>query len=198
MSLGSLDEENFKVFSPGHSPVCDEANRLVASGVCVAVAAGNFGAQYYMTSQQQGMPVFAPATIADPGAAELPVTVGSTHKELPNRYGVSVFSSKGPTGDGRLKPDLIAPGEKILSCIPPGIIPGQIYAELSGTSQATAHVSGVMAFLLHRYPDLKGHPNTVKDILVRSSRDIFRDRTYQGQGVVSLSSALQLTSDRAG
>ena len=35
---------------------------------------------------------------------------------MPHIYGVSYFSSKGPTGDGRLKPDLVAPGEKILSC----------------------------------------------------------------------------------
>ena len=31
-------------------------------------------------------------------------------------FGISYFSSKGPTGDGRLKPDLVAPGERILSC----------------------------------------------------------------------------------
>ena len=35
---------------------------------------------------------------------------------MPHVYGVSYFSSKGPTGDGRAKPDLVAPGEKIVSC----------------------------------------------------------------------------------
>ena len=35
---------------------------------------------------------------------------------MPHMYGVSYFSSKGPTGDGRLKPDLVAPGERITSC----------------------------------------------------------------------------------
>jgi serine protease AprX len=55
-------------------------------------------------------------TINDPGNAELAVTVGSTHREMPHVYGVSYFSSKGPTGDGRSKPDLVAPGEKIISC----------------------------------------------------------------------------------
>ena len=40
----------------------------------------------------------------------------STHRESPHTYGVSFFSSKGPTGDGRLKPDLVAPGERITSC----------------------------------------------------------------------------------
>jgi hypothetical protein len=54
--------------------------------------------------------------INDPGNAELAITVGSTHRDMPHTYGVSYFSSKGPTGDGRLKPDLVAPGERILSC----------------------------------------------------------------------------------
>jgi subtilisin family serine protease len=59
-------------------------------------------------------------TINDPGNAELAITVGSTHREMPHIYGVSYFSSKGPTGDGRPKPDLVAPGEKIISCASSG------------------------------------------------------------------------------
>ena len=55
-------------------------------------------------------------TINDPGNAELAITVGSTHRESPHTFGISFFSSKGPTGDGRLKPDLVAPGERIVSC----------------------------------------------------------------------------------
>ena len=49
-------------------------------------------------------------TINDPGNAERAITVGSTHRDAPHAYGVSYFSSKGPTGDGRCKPDLVAPG----------------------------------------------------------------------------------------
>ena len=55
-------------------------------------------------------------TINDPGNADLAITVGSTHRESPHTFGISYFSSKGPTGDGRLKPDLVAPGERIMSC----------------------------------------------------------------------------------
>lgn len=55
-------------------------------------------------------------TINDPGNSALAITVGATHKDSPHTYGVSYFSSKGPTGDGRAKPDLVAPGERILSC----------------------------------------------------------------------------------
>lgn len=192
LSLGYFNQENFKVFSPGHSPLCEEVNRLVSTGVFVAVSAGNFGAQAFLIGARSFQPVYALATIADPGTAELAVTVGSTHKSFPNRYGVSVFSSKGPTGDGRAKPDLVAPGEKIRSCVP-----GGDYQEQSGTSQATALLSGAAAFLLHRFPELIGQPQTVKEILVRSCRDLLRDRNFQGHGVVSLAGALQLGLDRA-
>ncbi len=52
------------------------------------------------------------ASPEDPGNAELPIT-GSTHRDRPTVYGVSYFPSKGPTLDGRTKPDLVAPGEYI-------------------------------------------------------------------------------------
>ncbi|MGQ0593069.1 MAG: S8 family peptidase [Gammaproteobacteria bacterium] len=104
-------------FACGQSPLCVEVDRLVKSGVVVVVAAGNTGYGYV---QAQGRKVAVTAgldlTINDPGNAELAITVGSTHREKPHVYGVSYFSSKGPTGDGRVKPDLLAPGEKIISC----------------------------------------------------------------------------------
>jgi subtilisin family serine protease len=104
-------------FACGQSPLCVEVDRLVRSGVVVVVAAGNTGYGYV---QAQGKKVAVTAgldlTINDPGNSELAITVGATHREKPHVYGVSYFSSKGPTGDGRLKPDLLAPGEKIISC----------------------------------------------------------------------------------
>jgi serine protease AprX len=89
----------------------------------------------------------------------LAIIVGSTHREMPHIYGVSYFSSKGPTGDGRGKPDLVAPGEKILSCAAgetraerlenvADAAAGYDYAEDSGTSMAAPHVSGVIAAFL--------------------------------------------------
>ena len=83
--------------------------------------------------------------ITDPGNAENVITVGSTHRQNPHTYGVSYFSSRGPTGDGRVKPDLVAPGEKITSPVP-----GTSFDVKDGTSQATAHVSGVAAMLMAR------------------------------------------------
>src|SRR5260370_23619431 len=102
-----------KWFACGQSPLCVEVNRLVKSGVVVVVAAGNtgYGAVNNAVSNA-GLTV----TINDPGNADLAITVGSTHRDMPHIYGVSYFSSKGPTGDGRLKPDIVAPGERIISC----------------------------------------------------------------------------------
>ena len=100
-------------FACGQSPLCTEVNRLVKSGVVVVAAAGNSG--YGSIGAMSGSVTSAglALTINDPGNAENAITVGSTHRDMPHTYGVSYFSSKGPTGDGRMKPDLVAPGERI-------------------------------------------------------------------------------------
>jgi subtilisin family serine protease len=82
----------------------------------VVVASGNTGYGITQISATKSVSSGLDLSINDPGNAELAITVGSTHREMPHVYGVSYFSSKGPTGDGRMKPDLIAPGEKIISC----------------------------------------------------------------------------------
>src|SRR5262245_59977217 len=87
-------------FACGQSPLCVEINRLVRSGVIVVVAAGNTG-YGALAAQQRATNAGMQVTINDPGNAELAITVGSTHREMPHVYGVSYFSSKGPTGDGR-------------------------------------------------------------------------------------------------
>jgi serine protease AprX len=112
MSVGYDFEPRW--FACGQSPLCVEVDRLVKSGVVVVVAAGNTG---YAATFVEGKPVSSgmDLTINDPGNADLAITVGSTHRDMPHIYGVSYFSSKGPTGDGRIKPDLVAPGEKIIS-----------------------------------------------------------------------------------
>jgi subtilisin family serine protease len=105
-----------KWFACGQSPLCVEVDRLVRSGVVVVVAAGNTGYGWNQTAFRGAVAAGMDLTINDPGNAELAITVGSTHRDMPHVYGVSYFSSKGPTGDGRMKPDLVAPGEKIVSC----------------------------------------------------------------------------------
>ena len=99
-------------FACGRTPVCEECERLVESGVVVVAAAGNHGYQNFETKEgiYEGYAAFS---ITDPGNSDGVITVGATHRYWPHTYGVSFFSSRGPTGDGRLKPDLVAPGERI-------------------------------------------------------------------------------------
>ena len=96
-------------FACGRTPVCNECERLVDSGVVVVAAAGNRGYQSFET-KDGAYEGYAAFSITDPGNADGVITVGATHRYWPHTYGVSFFSSRGPTGDGRLKPDLVAPG----------------------------------------------------------------------------------------
>ena len=96
---------------------------------------------------------------------------------MPHTYGVSYFSSRGPTGDGRMKPDLLAPGERIMSCAAgveakkydgtgaPGA-PPVLYCEQSGTSMAAPHVSGAIAAFLSVRSEFVGEPERVKKLLI--------------------------------
>ena len=192
MSLGyDFDPE---WFACGQSPVCVEVDRLVRSGVAVVIAAGNTGKGFALT-------------INDPGNAELAVTVGATHRDMPHRYGVSYFSSKGPTGDGRLKPDLLAPGERIISCgagpdldtykKKAGALPdlkgktAAFYLERSGTSMAAPHVSGVIAGILSAREEFVGLPEDIKGLLVKNATDLGRERSFQGGGLVDMMRTIQ-------
>jgi subtilisin family serine protease len=187
-------------FACGQSPLCVEVDRLVKSGVVVVVAAGNTGYGYAKSAFRGSIAAGMSLTINDPGNAELAITVGATHREMPHVYGVSYFSSKGPTGDGRLKPDLVAPGEKIVSCSRGKLqtdaqahIDGAAcdYTEDSGTSMAAPHVSGVIAAFLSVRREFIGQPEAVKNIFLSSATDLNRDRYFQGRGLVDLMRAIQ-------
>ncbi|WP_370947263.1 S8 family peptidase [Amycolatopsis sp. cg5] len=188
-------------FACGESPLCVEVTRLVKSGVVVVVAAGNTGYGYNQDIAKGAVAAGMDLTINDPGNAEAAITVGSTHREMPHRYGVSYFSSKGPTGDGRAKPDLVAPGERILSCAA-GKIRGRIeakadvkppvhYVEDSGTSMAAAHVSGAIAAFLSIRGEFVGRPEDVKRIFTGTATDLGRVPAFQGHGLLDLMRAIQ-------
>jgi serine protease AprX len=123
---------------------------------------------------------------------------------MPHTYGVSYFSSKGPTGDGRLKPDLVAPGERITSAAagkalasafpgaePPDPARTAVYVEDSGTSMAAPHVSGVVANFLSIRREFIGRPDEVKRIFCESATSLGRERYFQGHGLVDLMRAIQ-------
>ena len=97
--------------------MCDECERLVDSGVVVVAAAGNDGYQHSCRRRPAVRRATRALSITDPGNADGVITVGSTHAIRAHTYGVSYFSSRGPTGDGRLKPDLVAPGERIQATV---------------------------------------------------------------------------------
>jgi hypothetical protein len=173
-------------YACGKTPVCQECERLTGNGVVVVAAAGNQGYAEYTTLQGGRDEGFRSVSITDPGNAEDVITVGGTHRTRPYSYGVSYFSSRGPTGDGRYKPDLVAPAEKITSLVPAGAS-----KSLDGTSMAAPHVSGAAALMLARTEELVGDPSRVKQILCSSATDLGRERYFQGAGMLDVLRALQ-------
>lgn len=196
LSLGY--EFDAEMFACGQSPLCVEVDRLVKSGVVVVVAAGNTGYAQIQTLQRNTKIRIA-STINDPGNSLLAITVGATHRDSPHTYGVSYFSSAGPTGDGRLKPDLVAPGERITSCaagkkrdrlnLPDTTIAA--YVDENGTSMAAPHVSGTIAAFLSIRREFVQRPDEVKSIFMKSATPLGREKYFEGSGLVDLMRAIQ-------
>ena len=187
MSLGyPYDPQSYGC---GYSPLCAEVTRAVDSGLIVVISCGNWGYGSITLSSGQQVAVPVGASITDPANTEAAIVVGSVHKSAPHRYGVSYFSSKGPTGDGRIKPDLVAPGEKVISCSI-HLDRGYQYEDMSGTSAAAPHVSGAIAAFLSGHAEFRGDPERVKQIFLKSATDLGRERTYQGAGLVDVFRAM--------
>ena len=183
-------------FAAGQSPLCRELDLLVATGVVAVVSAGNSGAGGTLTGGSDD--VFGRlSTITDPGNAIHAITVGSTHRSQPHTYGVTYTSSKGPTLDGRLKPDLVAPGERITSAATGALINGigplqsdepgiARYVEDSGTSMAAPHVSGAIAAFLSVRGEYIGQPEEVKQLFMSNATSLGRHEFFQGAGLIDL------------
>ena len=145
MSLGS-DE---------HSQAIDDlVSRAVKNGKIVVCAAGNSGPDR--------------RTIGCPSDSPDAITVGATDKGDM----IASFSSRGPTRDGRIKPDITAPGKDIISCKAAGIMNekaiDKYYIKMSGTSMACPMVSGSIALLVQMDSGLT--PQKAKDILEKTAK----------------------------
>ncbi len=174
------------VYGCGFTPICVELRRLWRAGVLVCIASGNEG-QVEVTTPDGEVELNSPMSIGDPANLEDCIAVGSVNADRPHLYGISSFSSRGPTSDGRLKPDVVAPGERIASCNAHFHRRGQTsYREDSGTSMAAPHVSGLLAAFLSVRREFRGRPDEVKEILLRTCTDIRRDRYHQGHGIPNL------------
>ena len=157
------------------------------AGIVVVTAAGNNGP--------------APGSVGVPGNDPVVITVGAADDAgTPGRADdtVAPFSGRGPTHDGVAKPDLVAPGRRVVSLRAVGstlerVLPDHLESpstlRLTGTSVATSVVAGGAALLLQQRPDLS--PDAVKAILTGSAWKMAGvSRTAQGAGELDLVAAL--------
>ncbi len=132
------------------------------------------------------------------GVAKNVITVGSVVTEEDDFY-VSSFSSYGPTDDGRIKPDVVAPGVNVFSCI---ATDESSYGYYSGTSMSAAVVSGGIALLdelqYQFQPGVELLSSTIKGLLIHSATNISETKgpNYKtGWGMVDFDKAHQLLED---
>ena len=116
-------------------------NEMMREGVTLFIAAGNSA---------------GPATIGTPGSAEDVITVGSLDKNT----AIAVYSSQGPTEEGRVKPNIAFVGSNVMA---PDYNTGNGYTGKSGTSMATPGAAGLAALMYQANPDLS--PFDIRNIM---------------------------------
>ena len=114
---------------------------MVRAGIALFIAAGNNGVS---------------AQIGTPGSAEDAITVGALDKNS----AIAVYSSQGPTEEGRVKPNIAYVGSNVMSV---AFNTGDQYTDMSGTSMATPGAAGVAALMLQANPDLS--PFDIRNIM---------------------------------
>ena len=142
-----------------HARLLESVERLWDEGVVVVTAAGNQGPR--------------PGSITAPGSSKKVITVGSSDL----LEGRSAISGRGPTEECVCKPDIVAPGNKIMSCVP-----GKPYSYgvKSGTSMSTPLVTGAIACALEKDPALTN--TDIKTMLMNSAEDMGLPQNLQGWG----------------
>lgn len=156
-------------------------DRLWDEGLVVVTAAGNFGPRS--------------GTVTIPGISKKVITVGASDDgNQKGRYGKvgTNYSGRGPTSECVCKPDLVAPGSYIRSCNGFSQKKNQkAYSVKSGTSMSAPVVSGAVALLLSKYPDMKNVE--VKLRLLMSADDMGKDPNIQGRGLLNIEKLLNPT-----
>lgn len=151
-------------------PLCRAVSAAIRAGLVVVTAAGNSGPQA--------------GTILSPGISKDAITVGAVDDKRtidPSDDTIAPFSSRGPINEGYEKPDIVAPGVNINSLSNTKI---DSYSSLSGTSMATPLVSGAIALLFNRYPNIRH--SEVKEKLLDSCVDLNDSKENQGAGLLNL------------
>jgi serine protease AprX len=146
ISLGSSGN------SDGQDAMSIACNNAVDAGLVVCVAAGNEGPKKN--------------TIGSPAAAAKPIAVGAMSDDGEKGYFLAFWSSRGPTADNRVKPDICAPGWNITAA-KAGTTGGAV--TMSGTSMAAPFVAGTAALMLDANPDLT--PAYIKSDLMSTAQD---------------------------
>ena len=165
ISVGSLSRKDMSE----NSVLVRGGDAARDDGLVVVVAAGNHGP--------------GRMTITTPGISRKVITVGCSddYKEVEVMGNRMVdYSGRGPTMACISKPDLVAPGSGIISCCNQ---PGQ-YMPKSGTSMSTPLVSGAVALLLERYPQMTNRD--VKLRLIQRAVDMGRPHNQQGWGLLNV------------
>ncbi len=163
MSFGSKAQETYH-----HDPLCRATSIAWSKGLVICAAAGNSGP--------------GPMTIDTPGINPRIITVGNVDDHQTTDFqddNLNRNSSRGPTLDNIPKPNLLAPGTNITSTW----INGN-YRSLSGTSMATPMVTGAVALMNQKWPDLK--PDQIKQMIQSNAHDLGLGINLQGAGVLDL------------
>ena len=166
---------NLSLGTPANSacdkdPLCKAVKMAVDAGLIVVTAAGNSGP--------------SAGTILSPGISKDVITVGAVDDKRTidtSDDTIAPFSSRGPTSEGLIKPDIVAPGVNINSLSNTNL---NGYSSLSGTSMATPLVSGSIALLLNKYGELS--PKEIKDKVIASCIDLKESKSDQGSGMLNL------------
>ncbi|HEY7283724.1 MAG TPA: S8 family peptidase [Actinomycetota bacterium] len=188
LSFGTDSQQPYVI-----DPLDFAVEQVWRSGIAVVASAGNRGP--------------GAGSIDKPADDPYVITVGAVDTKQTTTTSddtVAPFSARGPTHDGFAKPDVVAPGISIVSTRDPNSTVdqehplarvGDSYFKGSGTSQATAMVSGVVALMTQTNPLLT--PNQIKAILMRTATRL-PNQTGSGAGEVNANSAVNAVTDLLG